>query len=144
MSEERGVGSRFRELGSSVLALVQAELAALLDDLARSGRGLLRALVLLGLVAAIGFWSIGLLIFFAIELLALALPRWGAVGSALALTLLATAISIAVAKRRLAKIEPPAATVKRRFEESRRWWQEKVAADPVPPRSDAEPEERAE
>jgi putative superfamily III holin-X len=121
--------ARLREIGESFLALVRAELAALAADLGQSGRALARALVLVGIAFGVGFWTLGLLLYFAIELLALVLPRWGAVGIVLALFVAVTLILILTARSRFAAIESPAATLERRLDENRRWWRERVAAD---------------
>lgn len=121
--------ARVREIGEAFLALVRAELAALAADLGRSGRALARALVLVGIAFGVGFWTLGLVLYFAIELLALVLPRWGAVGIVLALFLVVTLTLVVSARRRFASIESPATTLQRRLDENRRWWRERVAAD---------------
>jgi hypothetical protein len=129
MSGMAGWKARVREIGESFLALARAELAALAADLGQSGRALARALVLVGIAFGVGFWTLGLLLYFAIELLALVLPRWGAVGIVLALFVAVTLILILSARSRFASIESPAATLQRRLDENRRWWRERVAAD---------------
>jgi Putative Actinobacterial Holin-X, holin superfamily III len=129
LSERPGWGERVRELGDSLLAVVRAEITAIVDDLSRSGRALVRALVLLAIAAGVGFWTIGLILDFAVELLAIKLPRWQAVGIVLALFLIVVAVLILIVRRRLRGIEAPAATVRRRLDDSRRWWQEKVVGD---------------
>jgi hypothetical protein len=120
---------RVREVGEAFLDVVRAEIAELAADLSRSGRALVRALALLGAAAAIAFWTIGLTLYFGVELLALVLPRWGAVGAVLALFVLATVVLLLLARRKLAAVEPPAATVRRHLDDHRRWWRERVAAD---------------
>jgi hypothetical protein len=64
-----------------------------------------------------------------VELLALVLPRWGAVAIVLGLFLLDAVILVAIVRKRLSAIEAPDATVRRRMEESRRWCR-KVARSP--------------
>ena len=132
----RGWGSRIREVGDAFLGVVRAEIAALATDLGQSGRALVRALVWVGAAAAVLFWTLGLLIYVAVELLALVLPRWGAASVVFGVFALTAFALIALARTRIAAIETPDATVRRRMEESRRWWNERVAAD--------EPEEMAE
>jgi len=126
MSGRGGWGDRFRELGDSLLGVVRAEIAAIIADLSRSGRALVRALVLLAVAAGIVFWTIGLLLYFAVELLTLVVPRWQAAGIVLGLFVLVSAVLVLVGRGRLKAIEPPAETVRRRFDDSRRWWQERV------------------
>ena len=130
-----------REIGEALLDLLRAEADALARDLGASGRALARALVLAVVAGAVAFWALGLVIYLAVELLALVVPRWGAVGIVLGLFVLAAAALLASARARLCAIEPPDATVRRRLAESRRWWQERVAADAEPePDLELEPE----
>ena len=134
MSEPgRSWSALVREIGEAFLALLRAEVEAVARDLGDSGRALLRALVLAGLAFGVAFWALGLVVYLAVELLALVLPRWGAVGIVLAVFVLAAAILAAVAARRLRAVESPAATVRRRMEDSRRWWRERIAAEPATP-----------
>jgi hypothetical protein len=123
---------RVRAVGEAFLDVWRAELVEIAADLGRSGRALVRALALLAAAAAVGFWVLGLMLYFAVELVALVLPRWGAVGVVLAVFLLVAAILLVVGRRRLAAIETPAATLRRRFDDHRRWWRENVAADDEP------------
>ena len=129
MSERPGWKARVREIGEAFLALARAELATLATDLGRSGRALTRALVLIGIAFGVGFWTLGLLLYFAIELLALVLPRWGAVGIVLALFVIVSLILVLAAKKRFGEVESPGATFERRMAESQRWWRERIAAD---------------
>jgi len=129
MSGRAGWKERVREIGEAFLALVRAELAALAADLGRSGRALVRALLLVAIAFGVGFWTLGLLLYFSIELLALVLPRWGAVGVVLALFVLLTVGLILAARSRFGAVESPGATLQRRLEQNKRWWREKVAAD---------------
>ena len=89
MSDSGSWTARIRSVGEAFLGVIRAELAALTADLGKSGRALVRALVWVAAAAAIGFWTLGLLIYFAVELLALVVPRWGAVGIVLGLFVLA-------------------------------------------------------
>jgi len=134
---------RVHEIGDAFLGVVRAEVAELSADLGRSGRALVKALALVAAAAGIAFWTIGLTLYFAVELLALVLPRWGAVGSVLALFLVISLVLLLVARRRLATIESPAATVQRRLSDHRRWWSERIAADRETAES-AEPVDDAE
>jgi hypothetical protein len=125
----RAWAAMVREVGEAFLGVVRAEIAALAADLQASRRKLTRALVLLAVAAAVIFWSIAVAVDLAVELVALALPRWGAL--LLVLALLATlALALATAARsRLREIETPAETLRRRMEESRRWWQSRIEAE---------------
>lgn len=135
MSEERRTWlGMTRDVGAAFGDLVRAELTAITDDLGRSGTALVRALIVAAIAAAFAFWTLGLVVYFVVELLVAVLPRWGAVGIVLAVFLIATAVLLLVVRARLAAIEPPAATVRRRLDDSRRWWTTRVA----PPESSAD------
>lgn len=128
MSEERRAWlGMIRDVGAAFGDLARAELAAIADDLGRSGRALVKALVVAAVAAACAFWTLGLAIYFAVELLARWVPRWGAVGIVWTVSLAATVVLLLVVKSRLAAIEPPAATVRRRLDDSRRWWRSRIA-----------------
>ena len=101
----RGFAEIVREIGESVLALLRAEVDALLADFGRSGRALGRALLLIAAAAAVLFWVLGLVLYLGIELLALALPRWGAVAIVLGVFALAATILALLARRKLLAIE---------------------------------------
>jgi uncharacterized membrane protein YqjE len=122
-----GIVTRVRGMGGAFLGVVSAEFSALVAELSASGRSLTRALVLFGVGFAFAFWTLGLLIYFAIELLALKLARWGAVGVVFAVFLIVAALLIAAALARLRRIESPAATIDRRVKGHLAWWQERVA-----------------
>lgn len=127
-----GIVRRVRGMGSAFLGVVGAEISALIADLAASGRSLNRALLLFGLGFAFAFWTLGLLVYFAIELLALKMARWGAVGVVFGVFLLVAVALIAAALARLRRIESPAATLDRRVKGHLAWWQERVAGAQAP------------
>lgn len=125
----RGIVGRIRGMGGAVVGVLRAELAALIGDLSASGRNLARSLVLFGLAFAFAFWTLGLLVYFLVELLALKVARWGAVGIVFGL-FLATALALgAWSLSRLKRIESPAATIDRRLKNHLAWWQERIAGD---------------
>lgn len=138
MRDSGGWTQRMRTLGEAFLGVVRAELAELAAEIGQSGRALVRALALLAAAAGVAFWTVGLLLYFAVELLVLRLPRWGAVGVVLATYLLLAVVLVVVARRRLAAIEWPAATVSRRLADHQRWWSERVAADREPPPAESD------
>jgi uncharacterized membrane protein YqjE len=138
---ERSWSGLVRDVGRSFLALVRAELEALAGDLQGSARTLLRALLVAAVAGAVVFWAIGLAIDVAVELLALAMPRWGAAATVLGLLLLVAAVLIVVVRRRMREIEAPAETLRRRIEESRAWWTRRIEGEEAltPPRAEAAP-----
>jgi len=129
MRGDGGWLGRVRDVGEAFLGVLRAELAELMADLGRSGRALVKVLVLVAVVAAIGFWSLGLLLYLAVELVALVLPRWGAVAAVLGLFVAVAVILLLVVRRKLGAIETPAETMRRRCEDHQRWWREQIAGD---------------
>jgi uncharacterized membrane protein YbhN (UPF0104 family) len=132
---------RVREVGLAFADLARAELGALADELGKSGAALARALLLAAIAAGVLFWSLGLLVYFAVELLALALPRWGAVGIVFGLFSICGALLVFGVRRKLSRIEPPAETVKRRLADTRTWWETRIA-EPDEPALPAESQRR--
>jgi len=129
MGWKRGWGGRVREIGEAFLGVLRAEVAAVGDDLSASGRALVRALLWVAIAFGIGFWSLGLLLAFAVELIALRLPRWGAVGIVLGIFVLLTLIFVALARARFRSVESPAGILRRRYDDHRRWWRESIAEE---------------
>lgn len=116
----------FRDLGSAVLALLQAELEALERELARSGRSAAVAVGLFGAAVAVGFWTVGLGLYFLVQLLAVWLPLWAA---SLIVTALFAAVTGGLAwsgLRKLREFENPLATARRRLDDHLDWWQDRV------------------
>jgi cytochrome c biogenesis protein CcdA len=118
--------ARLQNLGSAYFAVLRAEVGAALQDLSASGRSLLRAAVLFTVTLALGFWTVGLLVYFMIEMLALWLPRWGAVGIVFALFLLGTVAFAAASVSRARAIEAPTAMLERRWRDHSAWWQGRI------------------
>ena len=111
-------------LGGAFGELARAELAALGDDLSRSGRRLGGALLLLVAALFFLFWALGLLVFLGVEVAGLWLPRWAAVAVVLGVVLLIVAVLGAVGRHRLKRLETPAVMVRRRWTSHRDWWLE--------------------
>ena len=136
MRAAKGLVGRVRGVGGALLGVVGAEISALVADLASSGRRLTRSLLLFAAGFAFAFWTLGLLVYFLVELLALKVARWGAVGIVFAIFLATAGILVAVSVSRLKRIESPAATVNRRLKGHLAWWQERVAGAPPPGQPD--------
>ena len=129
MTSPAGWLARAQNLGSAYFAVVRAEIEGALRDLGESGKGLLRAAPLFTVTLALGFWTVGLLVYFLIELLALWLPRWGAVGAVFGLFVLGTVLFAVAAVGRARRIEPPTAMLERRFRDHTNWWQERIGGE---------------
>jgi hypothetical protein len=132
----------FRSLGESLLEVWRAELAALQDDLQRSGRRLGTALGLLGGALVLLFWTVGLLLFALIALLHLWLPWWAAALVVLLLFLLSTGLLAWLGVRGMRRVENPVNTVRRRVDSHLDWWQHGLLAEPKA--LDVEPADRGE
>lgn len=126
MTSPAGWLARAQSLGSAYFSVVRAELTAVVQDFGESGRRLLRAAVLFTVTLALGFWTVGLLVYFLVEMLALWLPRWGAVGVVFAIFVAGTAAFAAVCMARTRRIESPSAIVERRWRDHSDWWQERI------------------
>lgn len=129
MTKPAGWIARAQNLGSAYFTVLRAEVSAVLADLAESGRGLMRAALLLTISLALGFWTVGLLVYFLIEMLALRLPRWGAVGIVFGLFVLGTVAFAMFAVARARRIEAPTAMLDRRFRDHAAWWQTRIAGE---------------
>ncbi|MEO8196436.1 MAG: phage holin family protein [Thermoanaerobaculia bacterium] len=118
--------ARVQNLGSAYFAVLRAELGAALEELNESGRSLLRAALLFTVTLALGFWTVGLLVYFLIEILALWLPRWGAAGIVFGLFVVGTVSFAAASVARARRIEAPTAMLGRRFRDHADWWQGRI------------------
>lgn len=127
-----------RSLGQALLEVLRAELTALSEDLRLSARRLRAALLLFLAALLVLFWGLGVLVYAAVEVLALWLPRWGAALSLAGLLLLVAGLCAGLGRGRLRGVENPARTVRRRLDEHVGWWQRRVL-DAAP--ADDEPEE---
>ncbi|HEX3531903.1 MAG TPA: phage holin family protein [Thermoanaerobaculia bacterium] len=114
---------KFRSLGESLFAVLRAELAALQEDLTRSGRHLAVALGLMGGALVIFFWMTGLLIALLVAVLCIWLQLWAAL--LIVGLLFATAGGILgwLGLRQMKKVENPAETVRRHVDEHIDWLQ---------------------
>jgi Putative Actinobacterial Holin-X, holin superfamily III len=142
----RSFRGRVREVGEAFLGLLRAEAEALLRDFGASGRALARVALLAALAGGVVFWSLGLAIQLGVEVAALWLPRWGAVAVVLGVFLVLAGGLAALAVARLRRIEKPSDTVRRRLEENRRWWRERIEGgdESSPPASEGEDDGEAE
>jgi amino acid transporter len=124
----------FRVLGQSLADLARAELAALQAELARNGRTLALALALFGAAAAAGFWLIGLVLYTAIQgLAALGLSMWEASLTVTGFCALVVLVLALLGWVKLRRLESPAATIGRRWQDHREWWDRRLLAESPPP-----------
>jgi uncharacterized membrane protein YqjE len=118
-----------RSLGTAVLELLEAEVAALGRELAANGKHLRRGalLLVLGLgVTVAALWGFALLLF---ELLVLVLPRWGAAATILGVEVVAALALVWAGRRALRRMENPRALVARRTREHVEWWQKLLGGE---------------
>jgi Putative Actinobacterial Holin-X, holin superfamily III len=116
----------FRSLGQALLELVRAELATIGDELATSGRRLGGALALLAAAAALAFWTVAVLVYTLIQVLALWLPLWGASATVAGLCVAVVAGLAAVGVARLKRLEGPARTLGRHLRDHQEWWNDRL------------------
>jgi hypothetical protein len=109
------------------LEVVAAELSTLVDELRVSGRSLVGASFLFLAALGLGILGLGFAAQGVVAVLAIYFPEWAAAGMVGVALMGGGAVFWYVGRRRLARLEPPLATVKRRLQEHDDWWQEKVA-----------------
>lgn len=114
-------------VGRAGLTLARAEFAALSEDLKLSGRSLGRIAALVLVCLFLLFWALAVLIYASIEIGSLWLPRWASALVVLGILLLLIAGIGSVAWRRFSRLDSPAATVRKRIDEHREWWNRRVA-----------------
>ena len=137
----------FRSLGESLVEVIRAEVAALQDDLKRSGQHLGVALGLLGAAVLLSFWVLGLLVFLVITVLDIWLPLWASALIVFAVFLVAMGVLAWLGVRRLKLVENPVDSFKRHIDDHLDWWQNGLLAQgkalDIPPavRVEAEGEE---
>lgn len=120
----------FRSLGESMLEVLRAELAALQEDFARSGRNLGVALALFGAAAMVAFWVVGLLIFLLVSLLDIWLPLSASAGIVLLLFGLIGGLLVWRGLAHWRRVENPVENVRRRVDDHIDWWQSSLLAEP--------------
>lgn len=118
----------FRSLGQALVDLVKAELAAIGDELAASGKQLGVGLALLAAAAAFGFWTAAVLIYTVIQVIALWLPLWAASAIVTGAFALVVAVLAILGIRRLRRLEGPARTLGRHLQDHREWWNAELLA----------------
>jgi apolipoprotein N-acyltransferase len=114
---------KFRSLGESLFAVLRAELAALQEDLTRSGRHLAVALGLIGAALIILFWMTGLLITVLVAVLAIWLKLWAATLIVFLLFAAGAGLLAWLGMRRLKQVENPVQTVRRHVDDHIDWIQ---------------------
>ena len=141
-----GWTASLQALGGAFSELVQAEVAALGDDLSRSGKRLGGALLLLASALFALFWAVGLAIYLAVEVTHQWLPRWASAAVVLGAVLVVMAALAAIGWRRLKRLESPAVMVRRRWTSHQAWWEQQFGPAPGLPADEGEapgPDERA-
>ncbi|MEM7480063.1 MAG: phage holin family protein [Acidobacteriota bacterium] len=112
----------FRALGNALFELLAAELAALGGEMAKSGRGFAIALGFFGAAVIVAFWTFGVFTYALIQIVALALPLWGAALTVTGTLVLVMAILVAIGVYKVKKLESPGVTAQRRVADMRDWW----------------------
>lgn len=134
--ERTGWLDLFRDFGSSLLTLGQAELQAFQRDLSESGRRALGALGLFLGALVFAFWTVGVATAFLVVLLDRWLPVWGAALVVTGLLALVATVLALAGRARLRRLENPLATARRRMDDHLAWWQSQHRADAVADQDD--------
>lgn len=112
----------FGALGRAAVDLARAEGESLSGELKGSGRTLGRSALLIVLGLFSFFWALGALAVFAVELLALYWPRWGAVLLVFGVFLGAAIALASIGWLRIKRLETPTVMLRRHWSEYRDWW----------------------
>jgi len=123
----------FRSLGLALFEVLRAEARALGEDFRRSGGELARGLALLGGAAALGFWTLGVLVLALIAVLAIWLPPWAAALIVAALFAGAAGLLALLGMRSLRRLESPAESIRQRVSDHLDWWNHRLLAEPAAP-----------
>jgi len=122
----------FRSLGESLVEVLRAEVAALQEDLKRSGRSFGVALALFGTAGLLVFWILGLLIFTAIVVLSVWLQMWAASLIVLALFIVVAGVLVWRGLAAWRRVENPIDSVKKHVDDHLDWWQTHLLAESKP------------
>jgi len=114
---------KFRSLGESLFAVLRAELAALQEDLTRSGRHLGVALGLMGGALIIFFWMTGLVIALLVAVLCIWLQLWAALLIVGLVFAAAGGLLGWLGLRQMKQVENPVETVRRHVDDHIDWLQ---------------------
>ncbi|MDX1630704.1 MAG: phage holin family protein [Thermoanaerobaculia bacterium] len=117
-------------LGRAFGRVLGAELGALRDDFLRDGKHLGWGVGFVVAAGALGAWSLGVLTALAIAVLAIWLPLWGAILVVLGVLLAVIAVLLLLARSRFRRLESPAVRIQDRWEDHRRWWDERILGEP--------------
>lgn len=131
-----------RSLGQALADLARAELAALAEDLAATSRKLRGGAILMSAAAACAFVALVSAAVAGFEILALAMPRWGAALVVCAATSLAAVALAGWGRRRWRQAEGPVQLLLRRKDDHLAWWHDALhgerGGEPERKRSGAE------
>lgn len=116
----------FRSLGQALFEVWKAELAELGTELGKSGKHLGKAIAAFVVVAFVLFWAVMALYIFIVALFTKLLgPVW-ATGLGLLIFVLVMAALGLWGYLQLKKFDNPAETVRRRVDEHKEWWNERM------------------
>jgi hypothetical protein len=118
----------FRSLGQALLDLVQAELEAIGDELASSGKQLGVGIALLVAAAAFGFWTAAVAIYTVIRVIAIWLPLWASAAIVTGLFAIVVIVLTILGIARLRRLEGPVRTLGRHLHDHREWWNDHLLA----------------
>jgi hypothetical protein len=120
---------RLRSLGQALVELLQAEVDALNADLKGSARELGRGVALLMFAAFLAFWVLGGLAYGSVEVVAMWLPRWGAIFVVTGVWALVAGVLALLGRSRLRRLETPVRTVQRHFASHQAFVREELLGD---------------
>lgn len=134
----------FRALGQALVEVFKAELAEVSEELGISAKHLGWALGFFAAAAFLGFWMLPALMLTVGLVLDIWLPAWAAALIVVAFFVLVMAVLGFLGYCRIRKVENPAETVRRRYEEHREWWDEHLLPQEGTAREELENRSREE
>jgi len=119
-----------QSVGNALIDLVRAEVEELGRDLRTSRANVVRLLILAGGAIFLSFWLLAILLYSAIEVASLWLPRWGAALAVAGIVAIVVAVIGLLIRGTLKSLDSPVRTVQRRVESHIGWWNETLGSAP--------------
>ncbi len=117
-------------LGRASIALVRAEARELQGEVVESAKVLARAGGYGAVAAGLALLGVGLVLAAAVVGLTTWLPLWGALCLVGGLTLLVALLMGLAGRAQTRRLESPAVTIRQRFRDHRRWWENEITGAP--------------
>ncbi|MEM7052834.1 MAG: phage holin family protein [Acidobacteriota bacterium] len=122
----------FRGLGNALFDLLRAEIASLRSDLTKSGKSAGIAFGLLLAAAMFAFWTLGVLTYALVQVVAIWVPLWAAGLIVSGVFVLVVTVLAAIAMFKLKRLENPGRAARRHLDDVQDWWNHQLLAEVEP------------